>query len=757
MRTQSQSGIRRVRWVCAGTFLLAGALLSAVRDRAREAIVDAATLEEERVATRIVDAIEAELSEILEREERRSVLDWRAAGERAGKWTPSPLATGPWPPAVVGYVEIDGVGTTRSPSVPDGRWPEDVALPLSARDQPVLSALAAWIESTTTTRLAAADALALEQTKEAPPEPPWEPKSSGARSRGSTWGRGAMGAERGARWAEAKGGGLPAAGHKRSGKDLEADASTAKPEAAGEDTKKGLADSFEEALVLEQKLSKGAARRSGRESRKETLASSNVSLYQQEQLPQAVREQEVAPGGPGLMRDQALSSQRPAGTPAMEDQPTSPNGLPAEQATAVSGENAGAEVEGRPEERQEVRVAAKNTEVGDPAQVSNPSATARDGRAATSARFDAPRRETEQERPIPPRVSALDVDVGPFARVAHSTHLVLVRTVRLGPESLLQAVVFEPHALRDHLVQTVLGGAAAGSPTVRWGEGAALAAPFDTLRLVVEPHTDAGLTGEPWRLLDLLSAAILAAIGIGLFAVERAAAASLGFAERRSNFVAAVSHELKTPLTAIRMYAEMLDDGIVADEEARTRYYRTVRRESERLGRLVEQVLELGRLERGARTVHWEQGDLGPLLGDVAATLRPRAEELGFRLSVEVDPEAPSVRFDRDAITQILHNLCDNALKFSAAAEDRTVHLRLERCGTGARIEVRDHGPGVPEPLLERIFEPFFRGGHELVRTTQGTGIGLGLVRGLCEQMGTRPRATLPTGGGLAVSIDLAG
>ena len=137
--------------------------------------------------------------------------------------------------------------------------------------------------------------------------------------------------------------------------------------------------------------------------------------------------------------------------------------------------------------------------------------------------------------------------------------------------------------------------------------------------------------------------------------------------------------------------------------------------------------------------------------------LAPHAEREGFRLEVDVPEDLPPVRFDRDALLQVLFNLVDNALKYARDASDRTVRIEARAEQGGVRVAVRDSGPGVPESQLSRIFEPFYRSGDELTRTAQGAGIGLALVRELSERMGAALRGVNASGGGFEVSLLLRG
>jgi signal transduction histidine kinase len=268
-----------------------------------------------------------------------------------------------------------------------------------------------------------------------------------------------------------------------------------------------------------------------------------------------------------------------------------------------------------------------------------------------------------------------------------------------------------------------------------------------TLDTLGELESSGMISGLGWLLLFTAT--------LALYAGYRMVAAVVSYSERRNDFVSAVSHELKTPLTAIRMYGEMLRDDVIPDPQKRSRYYRIITAESERLTRLINNVLELAQIERGQRSLSISVGDVTTVAREVLEVLQPHAQELGFSLELQVEPELPAVRFDRDALAQILFNLVDNALKYGSEAQDKTVLLRCERAGEGVVIRVADRGPGVARGHLRHIFKPFYRGERELTRKHKGTGIGLALVRGLAERMGGRVDG-VNTDPGFEVRVTLA-
>ena len=276
--------------------------------------------------------------------------------------------------------------------------------------------------------------------------------------------------------------------------------------------------------------------------------------------------------------------------------------------------------------------------------------------------------------------------------------------------------------------------------------------PFDDLSARLSLRTLPG-TGDASYVYLLSGGLVLAAL-LGLLALYRMVAVAVAFAERRSDFVAAVSHELKTPLTAIRMYGEMLRDGIVPSDAKRQEYYRHITAESERLSRLINNVLEFARLEKGTRDVALTTGAVEPVVREAVELVRPHVEAEGFALRLESDGSLPPVRFERDALLQVLFNLIDNAVKYARDGAERWVIVRTAAADGGVRLAVRDSGPGVPARHLAHVFEPFYRGERELTRRHKGTGLGLALVRGLVERMGGHVHGRNVDGGGFEVTID---
>jgi signal transduction histidine kinase len=244
-------------------------------------------------------------------------------------------------------------------------------------------------------------------------------------------------------------------------------------------------------------------------------------------------------------------------------------------------------------------------------------------------------------------------------------------------------------------------------------------------------------------------AVVLLAVTLGLAGLWRSARAQIKLAEKKDDFISAVSHELRTPLTSIRMYSEMLEKNWVKSEDKLTEYYKNMRAESERLSRLIENVLDFSRIQRGRKKYHFKIGDINKCIADVVKMMRPYAFQRGFSIKTDLGRDG-KIAFDSDAVTQIVVNLIDNAIKYAHNAEDKTITVRTITDKQYILIEVEDHGPGVPHQQRKKIFEQFYRSEAEATRDTTGTGLGLALVKkfaqahkGFVEIVGAKPTGAI--------------
>jgi signal transduction histidine kinase len=211
----------------------------------------------------------------------------------------------------------------------------------------------------------------------------------------------------------------------------------------------------------------------------------------------------------------------------------------------------------------------------------------------------------------------------------------------------------------------------------------------------------------------------------------------IALSQRRAGFVSAVTHELRTPLTTLRMYTEMLADGMVVDPEKQASYHKTLRAEANRLGHLVDNVLLYSRLERSARDTRVEAARLGEVLDRLTPRLADRAAQAGMsmRMSVLDAAGGAEIRANLLSVEQILFNLVDNACKYAATAADRTIDLAAARTDGRVAIRVTDHGPGLDGPARARLFKPFSKSVHEAANTAPGLGLGLALSYRLAKNM----------------------
>ena len=260
-------------------------------------------------------------------------------------------------------------------------------------------------------------------------------------------------------------------------------------------------------------------------------------------------------------------------------------------------------------------------------------------------------------------------------------------------------------------------------------------APFDDIELI---YTLARLPIGAGGQVIIWSALVLALVlSGGCLMLYRLGMRQIALARQQQDFVSAVSHELKTPLTSIRMYGEMLREGW-ADEKKRQGYYDFIFHESERLTRLINNVLQLARMSRNEQGSSLKPVTVSEALNELKPRLQSQMEPSGFELSIEGEAQAGQgkIKIDIDWFIQIFTNLVDNAIKFSTAAENKRIDIRY-RLLQDDRIQfsVRDYGPGIAPDQMKKIFTLFYRSENELTRETVGTGIGLALVQQLASAM----------------------
>jgi signal transduction histidine kinase len=218
---------------------------------------------------------------------------------------------------------------------------------------------------------------------------------------------------------------------------------------------------------------------------------------------------------------------------------------------------------------------------------------------------------------------------------------------------------------------------------------------------------------------------------IGIVVTIRAVIHESEVSRLKSEFVSNVSHELKTPLALIRMFGETLDTGIVTDEKKRKKFYSIIRRESERLTYLINNVLDFSRIDSGIKQYNLEEADLVQVVRGSLEAYKFHIRHLGFEIESNLPDKLVLPRLDKDAISQALLNLLSNATKFSETRKKIRVEVRKEP--STALVTVTDHGLGIPKEELEKIFEKFYRVAGVQSNQARGSGLGLTLVKQIVE------------------------
>lgn len=239
----------------------------------------------------------------------------------------------------------------------------------------------------------------------------------------------------------------------------------------------------------------------------------------------------------------------------------------------------------------------------------------------------------------------------------------------------------------------------------------------------------------------------------GLFLTHRNISREMALAKLKSDFVSNVSHELRTPLSLIRLYAETLEMGRLKSEDKYQEYYRIIRKESERLTALINNILDFSRIEAGRKEYDFRETDLRELVHNTLDSYRFQIEQNGFAFEEKIAEDVPPLRVDREAMARSLLNLVNNALKYS---QDRKfIGVNLFRHNGSVKLEVVDHGIGIPTEEQPKIFEKFYRVGDPLVHNTKGSGLGLSLVRHIVQAHGGEVAVDSSPGRGSKFTITL--
>jgi signal transduction histidine kinase len=233
-----------------------------------------------------------------------------------------------------------------------------------------------------------------------------------------------------------------------------------------------------------------------------------------------------------------------------------------------------------------------------------------------------------------------------------------------------------------------------------------------------------------YSFVSLLLVMMLAGLGMTAHVVRR----EMELGRMQSEFLGAVTHEFKSPLTSIRLLLERVTGGRVVSPEAARTYYSAIGQETDRLERLVNRLLEAQQIEAGHRQYAFTSESLESVAQEVVAHLAPIAEARGIRIDIQVEGDTPSVRIDRAAIADAIENLVENAIKYSR--NGTRVALRIHADGERVCVEVADQGIGIERDELSRIFDKFYRARRGDLQSVRGTGLGLALVKAAAEAHG---------------------
>jgi signal transduction histidine kinase len=360
-----------------------------------------------------------------------------------------------------------------------------------------------------------------------------------------------------------------------------------------------------------------------------------------------------------------------------------------------------------------------------------------------------------------PYVGTMDIAIESFQAELNRQYIVFYRNVLRGEENFVQGFVVDLREYLRSIVDLEVGDYANEDnhlalkftykgDLVSFGIDTRfavkvfeenLAEPLNAITMSVyvdKSVQEAGGNGQiisNGQLLFLIGGIMFLLLGGGLISIYRLTQSQLNLAQKRQDFISAVSHELKTPLTTIKMRAEILQTSYQKmDDAKRKRSFDQIASESDRLTRLIQNVLDLSKIDGNRWVANIRKDWPKAVLDDFVTMYTKNIEDHGFSLTVSCDSDIDRVQLmmDRDAVMQILTNLVDNSLKFSKNADYKMIIIEMKTEGDHVYLAVRDYGPGIPPSEMKKVFQEFYRVENEMTRTTKGTGIGLSMVKKLC-------------------------
>ena len=372
-------------------------------------------------------------------------------------------------------------------------------------------------------------------------------------------------------------------------------------------------------------------------------------------------------------------------------------------------------------------------------------------------------RMMEQEGKLPAYFDANKVRRGD--KYLYESVVYFVVPQKAGQEAAMGGFVFDPEYLRDQFFPQVLNSLMASNLTEDKGSNHAgvmvhmkgnpdfLAACTDwdggkpevehtmegafpglVLAMKLRGTTLKAMGDHFVRMEFLILGGLSLLLAGGILFTYRNVNREMALARLKSDFVSNVSHELRTPLSLIRLYAETLELGRLTSQDKREEYYRIIRKESERLTALINNILDFSRIEAGRKEYEFRETDIAELVRNTLESYRYQIEQNGFTFEENISENLPPMRVDREAIARSLLNLVNNALKYSQ--REKYLGVSLYRENGSVKLEVVDHGIGISRAEQSKIFEKFYRVGDPLVHNTKGSGLGLSLVRHIAEAHG---------------------
>jgi len=369
----------------------------------------------------------------------------------------------------------------------------------------------------------------------------------------------------------------------------------------------------------------------------------------------------------------------------------------------------------------------------------------------------------------------MQVEVDPMRSVfVDDKHVFIFRRIILNNQTYRQGVVVKVHEFLERMVNTYfkdqpmseftnltlsVNSEGKNLSTLQTGETTAASSfvlkrsfprPFSFLTAKISYDEIPSSPGR--KTLNIMIFVVVTIILMGAFAIYKSTQTVVDLSERRSGFVSAVTHELKTPLSNIKMYIEMLEQGIASTPEREQEYYRILGSESSRLSRLINNVLEFSKLEKKQRPLNLQPGTFEEVIKEFTDILNEKLKVEGFKLSIEKGNLKP-FNYDREAMIQILINLVENSIKFGRTSDKKEIALSIKNEKKYVIINISDTGPGIPGHALKKIFEDFYRVDNSLTRKTGGTGIGLALVKNFVNEMGGTVSASNNSGPGCTITL----